>query len=130
VKSNPSLEKELNDPNSSLVRFNRENDIEIINDPPLKTIEDALDYLINKRKLRSILLEAGTTLTNKLYEEDTDSPVDILVLSVYSGKIDKSCIGKEFPSFPKILKKFKLAHKTEPIPSAEGYLIIYTFLKP
>jgi len=130
VKSNPGLENELNSDNSSFLKFTRENHIEIVNDAPLKSIEEAIDYLISTRKLRSVLIEAGTTLTNRLYEEDyQNTPIEILVLSVYSGKIDKSCIGKEFSSFAKINKQFTLAHKTEPMKSAQGYLIIYTFLK-
>jgi hypothetical protein len=130
VKSNPILDAELQNPDNAFQKFTRENQIEIVKDAPLGDIEEALRYLLNERKLRSVLVEAGTSVTGKLYEEDyVNTPIDVLVLSVYSGKLRESCVGKEFPSFSKILKKFKLAFKTAPIPSVEGHLIMYTFVK-
>lgn len=49
---------------------------------------EAVDYLLEKRKFDSVLVEAGLTLIGKyLSNIEVPSPFDLIVLSVYSGKV-------------------------------------------
>ena len=50
--------------------------------------KDALDYLLKKRNYESVLVEAGTTLIGPYLEDpNIESPFDLIVLSVFSGKV-------------------------------------------
>jgi len=128
VNSNKFLETELNDRNSDFAAFTRENDIAIVNDP-LEKIEDVINYLLETKKCRNILIEAGTSLTNPLYEKAETNPIDFLVLSVYNEKVHPSCLGKEFTPFSTILEQFDLAYQTS-VPSEDnGSLTFYILVK-
>ena len=66
----------------------RDNSIELIYEE-IKTIKDAYDYMLNKKGYRSLLIEAGPSITNSLYEDfDKNAQgVELLVLSVYDGAV-------------------------------------------
>jgi len=51
-------------------------------------LKDGLDYLLNKKKYGSVLVEAGATLIGPYLEDPKiESPFDFIVLSVFSGKV-------------------------------------------
>jgi len=128
VNSNKFLETELNDQNSDFAAFARENDIAIVSDPLEKT-EDVINYLLEKKKCRSILIEAGTGLTNPLYEKAETNPIDFLILSVYNEKVHPSCLGKEFTPFSTILEQFDLVYQTSVPSEDKGSLTFYILVK-
>jgi len=128
VNSNKFLETELNDQNSEFAAFTRENDIAVVNDP-LEKIEDVINYLLEKKKCRNVLIEAGTSLTNPLYEKAETNPIDFVVLSVYNEKVHPSCLGKEFTPFSTILEQFDLVYQTSVPSEDKGSLTFYILVK-
>lgn len=57
------------------------------------SLANALEHL--KQQYEFILVECGITSTEQYYTQDDpkNNPIDLLMLSVLQGSIDKSCIG-------------------------------------
>jgi len=128
MKLNESLKSELNNDSSNLLQFARENFIEFIENAP-ETTEETIKFLLNERKFQSVLIEGGPTTTNPLYDENVETPVDVLILSVFVADLDPSCRGKLFISYSTILEKYTLVHKAEPIIEQSGTLTFHVFIR-
>lgn len=64
----------------------REYYISIVEDK-IVTFLDGLDYLLNKKKYESVLVEAGPTLIGSYLEDpNLETPFEIIVLSVLQVK--------------------------------------------
>lgn len=77
----------------------------------LKTV---IDYLKEKMKYEMILVECGISTVGEYYlkEDIKENPIDLLMLSIYQGTIDNSCIGPPFPALNKISETFNQSTKT------------------
>eukprot|EP01017_Pseudomicrothorax_dubius_P032543 TRINITY_DN4271_c0_g2_i6.p1 TRINITY_DN4271_c0_g2~~TRINITY_DN4271_c0_g2_i6.p1 ORF type:complete len:286 (+),score=67.22 TRINITY_DN4271_c0_g2_i6:65-922(+) len=94
-------------------------------------INTAVTYLNKVKGIQQIYTEAGNTLTRPWYEEPKtpDEPrIDLLVLSVYVGKVSSEVVGKKFSHFEELCKHFELIH-TAYLKVSNGYWKFLTFKK-
>jgi len=86
--------------------------------------KDGLDYLL--KRYSSVLVEAGATLIGPSLEDPKiTSPFDYIVLSVFSGKIEKEWIGPQYPNMDKLKLKHDIIYESPKFPHKEGDLTIY-----
>jgi len=111
IKSNNKLKTEIKK-DENFAKYLTDNSVELVEDN-IDKVEDAIEFMVKKKKQNRVLVEAGGSLINRLYTESEDIPIDILILSVYSGQLDSSCIGPQFASIGQILKKFKLVNMSD-----------------
>lgn len=115
---------------ADLSKFMKTNNIHIIQDD-INNLKECVEYCKqNLYQPLPILIEAGPiTLTNSLSKENPHKNIiDLILLSVYTGKLDNRCIGDEFPDIEEY-PDYRLVNVSQPIESESGYLKFYTYLK-
>ena len=57
-------------------------------DAKIQNLEEVIDYMKEKKKLKRVLIQTTSSIVNKLIvPSGENSPIDILILSVYQGKV-------------------------------------------
>eukprot|EP01017_Pseudomicrothorax_dubius_P025685 TRINITY_DN2801_c0_g1_i1.p2 TRINITY_DN2801_c0_g1~~TRINITY_DN2801_c0_g1_i1.p2 ORF type:complete len:127 (-),score=30.67 TRINITY_DN2801_c0_g1_i1:37-417(-) len=83
------------------------------------------------KRQKKVFVEAGYTLTKPLFQSriTPDAPrTDILVLSVFVGKVHPQAVGTPFCPFEDLCKHFKVVHNAT-LKVKDGYWKFLTFKK-
>jgi len=118
-----------NKEDKELLEFIKERQIEFVEDP-IADISQAAKYLTEKKGIRNVLYEVGTTTyANLLEDPDIEAPAEITSLTVFHGKTNPIWVGKKHPSFPTLQLKYDLVHQSDEYQHSDGTLRFFTFVK-
>lgn len=125
--------------NEEIMKYFDNYNIKLVNEK-IGGVDDALKYIrMNINDYSPILCEIGPTTMmdylNHNSNEDLDNrgennnPLDFVLISAYTGYLTEDCKGPKFPSIKDLCRNLKLVHVSDPIPSENGSLTFYTFIK-
>jgi hypothetical protein len=115
----------------SVIKYFDNYNIKLVDDE-INGIDDAMNYIKkNVKDCFPILFELGPTIMMEYLDvkENEGSMLDFVLISAYTGYLSEDCIGPRFPSIKKLTKGMKLVNVSEEIPSENGYLKFYTYIK-
>jgi len=109
--------------------FLKEHQIEIIPEN-LTDINQGIDFLKNQKGFERVFIERDSIKLQKYFENEADeSPLDLLILVVYEGKIDRQTLGGPFPPLNKILEKYRMLHMSGSHHTEDGKFTFFTLAK-
>ena len=109
--------------------------IRIIKEDKIACVNDAFMYMKKNIEFSSpILFEIGPTTLMEYMDElkpeqDEEGFIDFVLVSAYTGYLSEDCIGPRFPSVDKLTSGMKLVNVSQEIPSENGMLKFYTFIR-
>ena len=95
-------------------------------------LEKSISYLQKAYNYKQILIECGISTTKQYYEgdpiihnekDDTYSlqcPFDSVLLSIFRGYIDPSCIGPLYPTLSDVSDRFNIVHHSKEQETEDG----------
>lgn len=127
-------DKKIASDDEGVIKYFDNYNIKLVKDNILG-VDDALKYIkMTINDYSPILCELGPTIMMDYLDERNkkgikENVLDFVLISAYTGYLSEDCIGPRFPSIKLLTEGLKLVNVSEEIPSENGYLKFYTYLR-